>query len=124
MAKRSTRKGDTPGKRLLRRVAIASGRVAALAFLVEGGEWGTFDLMKQRTRFERLEAEVKRLEHDVDSLRAEYKAVTTDKVRLERIARERFGLVHGDKELLYRPRTESDADSVAAKDTSRTEQRG
>jgi cell division protein FtsB len=47
------------------------------------------------------------LAEDVDSLRAELKAVTSDPVRLERMAREEWGMVRGEKELLYRMRTDT-----------------
>ena len=38
----------------------------------------------------------------VDSLTAYKKSVQTDPVVQERIAREEFGMVRGDKEILYR----------------------
>ena len=47
------------------------------------------------------------LAQDVDALRAELKAVTSDPVRLERMAREEWGMVRGEKELLYRMRTDT-----------------
>ena len=87
-------------------------------FLVEGGEWGTFDLMKQRTRYRKLDAEVKQLERDVDSLRAEYKSLTTDRVRLERIAREQYGMVRGSRELLYRALDDVDS-TLLSRDSGR-----
>jgi cell division protein FtsB len=42
------------------------------------------------------------LRHEVDSLTALRRAVATDPALQERIAREEFGMVRGDKELLYR----------------------
>lgn len=88
-------------KQLLRRVGIGAAVVAVTYFLVGGGEYGTIDLMKQRTRFDRLQNDVSVLEARVDSLRREHKALTTDRARLERVARERHGMVRGDRELLY-----------------------
>lgn len=117
MARRTTRKGDTPGKKLLRRGGIVAGVIAGVFFLVEGGEWGTMDLMSQRTRFDKLQGEVAQLERDVDSLRAEYKAITTDNARIERIAREVHGMVH-DKELLYWRTDKGDVDSTTAADSA------
>ncbi|MGH7665623.1 MAG: FtsB family cell division protein [Gemmatimonadaceae bacterium] len=75
---------------------------AALAFAVEGGEYGTSDLLKQRHRRARLVAQIDSLELLVDSL-ATYKArLRADPSLQERIARERFGMVRGDGEMLYR----------------------
>ncbi len=95
VAKKSNR------QRLLKIAAAVLGGAAVLYFLVGGGEYGTLDLIKQKSRFDKLEREVGELEARVDSLRAEYRAITSDKARLERIARERYGMVKGDKELLY-----------------------
>jgi cell division protein FtsB len=54
-----------------------------------------------------LAQNVDMLAEEVDSLRAELKAVTSDPVRLERMAREEWGMVRGEKELLYRMRTDT-----------------
>ena len=42
------------------------------------------------------------LQHEVDSLAKVKKAVLADPAVQERIAREEFGMVRGDKEILYR----------------------
>lgn len=96
----------------VQRAAIVVGIVLAFIFLVEGGEWGTVDLFRQQRRLEHLRAEVAQLEREVDSLRAEYKSITTDPKRLERIARERYGMVRGSKELLYWIRDPRGTDST------------
>ena len=80
-------------------VAIA---VAAIAFAVEGGEYGTSDLIRQRRTERRLRSEIDSLTRLTDSLRRYEKQVLTDPKLQERIAREEFGMVRGDKELLYR----------------------
>jgi hypothetical protein len=38
----------------------------------------------------------------VDSLKKEAHAVMTDRATQERIAREQYGMVRGDKEIMYR----------------------
>ncbi|MDB4881596.1 MAG: Septum formation initiator [Gemmatimonadetes bacterium] len=86
----------------LRRVLIAAGAFAALVFAVQGGEYGTRDLVRQRQRKARLTASIDSLQHVVDSLRRYKKRVETDPVLQERIAREEFGMVRGTKEILYR----------------------
>ena len=92
---------------LVKRIVWGVGAFAVLVYAIEGGEYGTSDLLTQRERKNALAQEVAELERDVDSLRAELKAVTSDPVRLERMAREEWGMVRGEKELLYRMRTDT-----------------
>jgi cell division protein FtsB len=111
------------GRVLLRRAAWIGGALAVGYFTIQGGEWGTFDLRTQKQDKAKLDAEVAQLRLDVDSLRAEYKTLTTDDARLERIAREEFGMVRGSKELLYwvgnGNTTAADTSSSAADTTAR-----
>ena len=93
-----TKKADHPH---LRRLAWIAGAVAVLFFTIEGGEYGTRDLWSQKGRRATLDAEVAQLKLDVDSLRLELKAFKTDDAKLERLAREKYGMVKGGKELLY-----------------------
>jgi cell division protein FtsB len=88
---------------------FAVGRIAAvvavalgLVFAVQGGEYGTFDLFQQHARKQRLLAQIDTLQRQIDSLERVKKAVQTDPSTQERIAREQFGMVRGDKEILYR----------------------
>jgi cell division protein FtsB len=87
---------------LARRVAIGVAIVIGVWFAVEGGEYGTRDLLSRRARRERLELEVARLQTVVDSLKAEVRAMEQDPATIERVAREEYGMVKGDRELLYR----------------------
>ncbi len=86
----------------LKRALVAGGVLAVIAFAVQGGEYGTTDLLRQRVRERVLRAAVDSLQRTVDSLEAYKKAVATDPVVQERIVREEFGMVRGDKEILYR----------------------
>ena len=86
----------------LKRVLIAAGVLAALVFAVQGGEYGTRDLMRQRERRVRLTKGIDSLQRIVDSLKRYKRRLETDPVLQERIAREQFGMVRGNKELLYR----------------------
>jgi len=70
-------------------------------FAINGGEYGTFDLIRQRREQTRLKAEIDSLTRIVDSLRRYKQQVLNDPRTQERIAREEFGMVRG-KELLYR----------------------
>jgi cell division protein FtsB len=94
------------------RAAIVAAAALVLAFAVEGGEYGTSDLWSQRGRRAALDAEVGQLTREVDSLRVELQAIRTDNARLERIAREQFGMIRGDKELLYWVGDGSERDSA------------
>jgi len=71
-------------------------------FALMGGEYSTVDLWHQRQFKQRLAAQTDSLAREVDSLRREAKAVLTDRATQERIAREQYGMVRGDKEILYR----------------------
>jgi cell division protein FtsB len=74
----------------------------ALFFAVQGGEYSTRDLFVLRSRTGTLEREVDSLQRQVDSLGRFLRLVKGDSATQERIAREEFGMVRGDKEILYR----------------------
>jgi cell division protein FtsB len=86
----------------LRTIVKVALLAAAIVFAVEGGEYGTSDLLKQRARERRLRVEIDSLSSVVDSLSRYKRRVETDPELQERIAREEFGMVRGNKELLYR----------------------
>ncbi len=79
---------------------VVCGAVA-LWFAVQGGEYGTSDLVRQGRQRRRLDHEIDSLKRDVDSLTKYKQRVLSDPRTQERIAREQFGMVRG-KELLYR----------------------
>ncbi len=74
----------------------------ALYFGLQGGEYSTRDLYVLRTRSASLQREVDSLQARVDSLTRYLRAVKGDSATQERIAREEFGMIRGDKEILYR----------------------
>jgi cell division protein FtsB len=98
--KASARGGERVAK--ARRLLVGAAVVAAVVFAVQGGEYGTRDLLRQRTRRAKLLATIDSLQHLVDSLKGYKHRLETEPALQERIAREEFGLVRGDKELLYR----------------------
>jgi cell division protein FtsB len=79
--------------------------LAALLFMlyfgVQGGEYGTTDLVALRRQESSERAQVDRLRHVVDSLAREATAIERDPRVQERVARERFGMIRRG-ELLYR----------------------
>jgi cell division protein FtsB len=85
----------------LKRLLWALAAVAAALFAVQGGEYGTTDLVRQRAHRRALLAEIDTLTRQVDSLDRLRKRLTTDAALQERIAREEYGMVRGEKELLY-----------------------
>ena len=90
------------GADLVRGAATVGVVFAVLAFALEGGEYGTSDLLRQRARERRLRSEIDSLTRVIDSLSRYKRRLETDAKLQERIAREEFGFVRGDKELLYR----------------------
>ncbi|MBL8996735.1 MAG: septum formation initiator family protein [Gemmatimonadales bacterium] len=89
-------------KQILGRVVVVALAIAVIAFALEGGEYGTLDLFRQDRALERERAAVESLSAEVQRLQALKKAVESDPETQERIAREEFGMVKGDKEMLYR----------------------
>ena len=79
--------------------------LAALLFMiyfgVQGGEYGTTDLLALRRQEASERAQVVRLRQVVDSLGREATAIERDLRVQERVARERFGMIRRG-ELLYR----------------------
>ena len=74
----------------------------AVYFAVQGGEYSTKDLYVLQRRTGSLTRQVDSLQHQVDSLGRYLKLVKSDSATMERIAREEFGMVRGEKEILYR----------------------
>jgi cell division protein FtsB len=71
-------------------------------FAVQGGEFGTVDLWRQRRETTHLIEAIDSLKHLDSALTVYERNVEHDPATQERIAREVFGMVRGNKELLYR----------------------
>jgi cell division protein FtsB len=99
----------------VKRLLVAAGLLGVVAFALQGGEYGTTDLLRQRVRKRALRAAVDSLQRTVDSLVAYKRAVATDPAVQERIVREEFGMVRGDKEILYRFATPDSSSTRAPK---------
>ena len=74
--------------------------VAAVAFAVEGGEYGTRDLLRLRRQAQNERARIAQLRHEVDSLARVERALRTDSATQERVAREVYGMIR-EGEVLY-----------------------
>ncbi len=84
------------------RVVVATLLFVAIAFAVQGGEYGTTDLIAARAKVARTRTSVDSLQRDVAALKARKTMIDTSAAEQERIAREEFGMVRGGKEVLYR----------------------
>ena len=100
---------ERDGRRILRRVVVGAVILAGLTFAVQGGEFGTTDLVRQRRETRRLTGQVDSLRGVVDSLKRYKVRVEHDPATQERLAREVFGMVRGNKELIYRFGTAPDS---------------
>ena len=101
MAKQGV-KSDSVLPRRIKQLTLVAGVLAALVFAVQGGEYGTRDLMRQRERRALLVRTNDSLQRIIDSLRTYKRRLETDPALQERIAREEFGMLRGNKEILYR----------------------
>jgi len=81
--------------------AALAALVFALYFGIQGGEYGTTDLLALRRQEAGERSQVVRLRWVVDSLEREATAIEHDPRVQERVARERFGMIRRG-ELLYR----------------------
>ncbi len=88
-------------KPVIRWTATGLGIAAVLWWAVQGGEYGTTDLLRQHARTEALQQAIDSLQTEVDSLDAYRTALKTDRAVQERVAREEFGMIRTG-ELLYR----------------------
>jgi len=77
-------------------------------YAVEGGEYGTTDLLALKGQVRRAREDIVRLRNEVDSLRRLEHALQTDTVLQEKVARELYGMIRPG-EILYQ---------VVARDTA------
>ena len=94
--------GGGKGRRILGRLIIVAVIGVAAWYAAQGGEYGTSDLITQRKQTAKLKRDVGALQHEVDSLADWKRLIQTDPTVQEKIAREEFGMVRGNKEFLYR----------------------
>jgi cell division protein FtsB len=103
-----------------KRIVLWSVVALAAIYAVQGGEYSTVALLRQRSRGEMLRRAIDSVQREVDSLTTLQKSVASDAATQERIAREDFGMVRGNRELLYRF---TDADSTSARAKQRRDAR-
>lgn len=86
---------------MIRRAALPLLAGVALYFALFGGEYSVFELRGIRGSTASESADLERLRAETDSLRARADSLENDPATLERLARERFGMIR-DGEVLYR----------------------
>ncbi len=84
-----------------RRLILPAVLLIAAYYAVFGGEYSTFEVRRARRSLPREAAELEDLRRQIDSLRAWADSLEVDPVTLERLARERFGMIRSG-ETLYR----------------------
>lgn len=85
----------------MRRLVFLGLLALAAYFAVFGGEYSALDARRARAELEARRAEVAVEMRRIDSLQARIDSLHHDDEALERLARERYGLIR-DGELLYR----------------------
>jgi cell division protein FtsB len=73
----------------------------AIYYAVFGGEYSLLELRRAKREIAQQEQELSLLRRSVDSLTAWVDSLQNDSATLERLARERFGMIR-DGEVLYR----------------------
>ena len=89
----------------------------AAYYAVFGGEYSWFELRDARAAVEQEDVDLAELHRQIDSLRAWADSMQIDSVTLERIARERFGMIR-DGETLYRFAQPNDSNLQSADSAS------
>ena len=98
----AAKKQKKSGGELALRAAFVLAGIGVLTYAIQGGEWSTLDLWRQKSRLVRIKHEVDSLSREVDSLKTYKQLLQSDPIMQEKVAREEFGMVKGKKELLYR----------------------
>ena len=96
--------GDDPPRK--RRPLMTGAKLVFWGFVgwfaVEATEYGTSDMLTLRRRIRETNVAIDSLRRVADSLVLQKRDVMTNPTVQERIAREEFGMVKGEKELIYR----------------------
>ena len=85
-------------------------------FALFGGEYSVFEVRRVRAENLELEQRLTELKWANDSLSTRAEALDTDSATIERLARERYGMIR-DGEVLYRIAEPADAEADAVADS-------
>jgi len=84
-----------------RDLLFAAALVAAAYFAIFGGEYGLYEVWRLERQQEEEARELESVRAEVEHLRARADSLENDPAALERVARERYGMIR-DGERLYR----------------------
>jgi cell division protein FtsB len=112
--KKSTneRPGDRRRRRVVR-IALALLLGVALYYALFGGEYSVFELRRLSQRVVEEQARLDSLRLEVDSLEARADSLANDSATIERIARERYGMIRPGERLYRFVEEDSAIDSLA-----------
>ena len=85
----------------LKRLVVPAALVLGAYWALFGGEYTVFEVREARRATAVEEAALERLRVEIDALEARSDSLENDLAALERLARERFGMIH-EGEVLYR----------------------
>jgi cell division protein FtsB len=85
----------------LKRLIVPAALLLGAYWAVFGGEYSIFEVRRARGARELEAAELERVRHEIDSLGLLIDSLDADPAVLERLARERYGMIK-EGELLYR----------------------
>ncbi len=91
----------------MKRLLIALVVLAMVAFALEGGEYGTLDQLRLKRQVRDEQANMARLRRELDSLARLERALKTDPVTQERVAREVYGMIRPGERLYQVVRPDS-----------------
>jgi cell division protein FtsB len=101
----------------LKRLVVPAALLLAAYWAVWGGEYSIIEVRRARRDRELEAAELERVRHEVDSLGLLIDSLDSDPAVLERLAREKYGMIK-EGETLYRFAEPRDS-GAAAPDTVR-----
>ena len=87
--------------RIAFRALLSAILLAAGYYFVFGGEFSVFDLRELRSEHAELEARVDSVRRTADSLDAWADSLSTDSAVIERVARERHGMIRDGERVYY-----------------------
>lgn len=85
----------------LRRLVLPATLGVVGYFAIFGGEYNAFESWQLERRLADEHAELERLEAEVEALRARADSLETDPAMLERLARERYGMIREGERLYH-----------------------
>jgi cell division protein FtsB len=85
----------------VKRLVVPAALLLAAYWAVFGGEYSVFEVRRARLARDAEAAELERLQREIDSLGVLADSLADDPALLERLARERYGMIK-DGEILYR----------------------